>query len=602
MTDCRLTERGRKCALRCLRKRSRQVCALSAGSCLTQERAEFLIWTSSPAFLHTEMSICAVSAASGGTACSPIGTTLWSFPPPRKVGSRQLIHTTVIDCASQGGWKDNETCNTMLALSESSKASAPVPKGRSQLSLFVFHHCLSSCRSLPSVFFGQSISALFFHLSATPLASSSSRLPSFIMLVTLNPLSLLATFCIVFVLFNVRSAGSTYSSFRLAPHLRLDDINLPDLDQNIATAAFAINNSKKIIRKSTARQKLFRRKDCETAQVISGDSCATLAERCGIPGPDLTKYNGDPALCSKLAPGQYVCCSPGSLPDLSPRKQADGTCAVHTVAKGETCNSIASTHTISIGNIGEWNKHTWQFIGCNALQEDQLICVSGGDPPMPAPIPNAVCGPQVSGTVKPDNISLPDALASLNPCPLKVCCNIWGQCGNTDEFCTASKSESGAPGTAAPGKNGCISNCGTEIVSSPPPAKAFAVGYFEGYAQQRPCLNMNPSEINLAAYSHLHFGFGTLSESFDVVIDKNSTDAWEQFKELSGPSLILSLGGWSFSTEAASYAIFRNGVKQEHRSKLAKSIASFVSSSGIDGVDFDWEYPGAADIPGKHGF
>lgn len=37
---------------------------------------------------------------------------------------------------------------------------------------------------------------------------------------------------------------------------------------------------------------------------------------------------------------------------------------------------------------------------------------------MPAPFKNAVCGPQVPGTQKPENISSPGALASLNICPL----------------------------------------------------------------------------------------------------------------------------------------------------------------------------------------
>lgn len=58
----------------------------------------------------------------------------------------------------------------------------------------------------------------------------------------------------------------------------------------------------------------------------------------------------------------------------------------------------------------------------------------------------------MNGTVRP---ATGTALADVNPCPLNVCCNVWGQCGMTDDFCTISKSETGAPGTSAPGKNGC---------------------------------------------------------------------------------------------------------------------------------------------------
>ena len=75
--------------------------------------------------------------------------------------------------------------------------------------------------------------------------------------------------------------------------------------------------------------RLLRRGDCSTVQVKSGDSCASLATECGISGADFTKYNSDPSLCSKLTPGQHVCCSPGSLPDFAPKPQADGTCATH---------------------------------------------------------------------------------------------------------------------------------------------------------------------------------------------------------------------------------------------------------------------------------
>jgi hypothetical protein len=56
-------------------------------------------------------------------------------------------------------------------------------------------------------------------------------------------------------------------------------------------------------------------------------------------------------------------------------------------------------------------------------------------------------------------------LADLNLCKLNACCNIWGQCSMTAEFCTKSQLKTGAPGTAALGKNSYISHCGTDIIN-----------------------------------------------------------------------------------------------------------------------------------------
>lgn len=49
---------------------------------------------------------------------------------------------------------------------------------------------------------------------------------------------------------------------------------------------------------------------------------------------------------------------------------------------------------------------------------------------------------QKPGTVRPNNGSTWD-WAALNPCPLNACCDIWGQCGITQEFCTNTTASGG---------------------------------------------------------------------------------------------------------------------------------------------------------------
>ncbi|RMJ23485.1 hypothetical protein PHISP_05635 [Aspergillus sp. HF37] len=44
--------------------------------------------------------------------------------------------------------------------------------------------------------------------------------------------------------------------------------------------------------------------------------------------------------------------------------------------------------------------------------------------------------------------------------------------------------------------------------------------------------------------------------------------------------------------------IFREGVRPANRLKFATNIANYIKDNYLDGVDIDWEYPGAPDIPG----
>lgn len=204
---------------------------------------------------------------------------------------------------------------------------------------------------------------------------------------------------------------------------------------------------------------------------------------------------------------------------------------------------------------------------------------------MPATLANAVCGPQVVGTLAP-NAS--QTLSELNPCPLNACCDIWGQCGTTAEFCTNSTSSTGAPGTAADGGNGCISNCGTGIVSGDAPAEFRKIGYFEGFEDTRLCLNMDASEIDTSNYTHIHLGFAQITDDFNV----NTTVIQDQFDSfvanVTGVKKILSFGGWSFSTDADTSPIFREGVTEANRNVFVTNLAAFIATHAFDGVDFDW--------------
>ncbi|KAJ5121270.1 uncharacterized protein N7515_009231 [Penicillium bovifimosum] len=345
---------------------------------------------------------------------------------------------------------------------------------------------------------------------------------------------------------------------------------------------------------SHAARALHPRSTCSTTQVQLGQLCGDLATTCGITLSQFYEYNsGSTTWCNNLVPGQHVCCTSGTLPDYTPSKYSNGTCYTYTVQPDDTCKGLSAAYDIDADDIEKWNKETWGWFGCNDLQIGGYICLSDGSSPMPAPVANAVCGPQVAGTITPPSGT---NLSTLNECPLNACCDVWGQCGTTDEFCTITESSTGAPGTAKNNTNGCISNCGTSIVKSDAPSEFRKVAYFEGYDKTRPCLSASVESIAAKDYTHVHLGFATITSDFKVNVS-DITGQFNTFVNLgTNWKKILSFGGWDFSTNPDTYDRFRQAVTVDNRATFASNIVAFVEKYNLDGVDFDWEYPSEPDI------
>lgn len=64
--------------------------------------------------------------------------------------------------------------------------------------------------------------------------------------------------------------------------------------------------------------------------------------------------------------------------------------------------------------------------------------------------------------------------------------------------------------------------------------------------------------------------------------------------------VFASIGGWTFSdNNTKTQPVFGNIAKNEgNRQKFADNVVSFMKEYGFDGVDIDWEYPGAPDRGG----
>ncbi|TGJ88484.1 hypothetical protein E0Z10_g372 [Xylaria hypoxylon] len=241
---------------------------------------------------------------------------------------------------------------------------------------------------------------------------------------------------------------------------------------------------------------------------------------------------------------------------------------------------IAASYDISQAKIETYNKKTWAWNGCEALLLGQTICLSTGTPPFPVSVSNAVCGPQVPGTKKPTSGSS-DSWESLPPCPLNVCCNVWGMCGATDDFCVIDAASTGAPG---------ISNCGRVIIKGSEPAETMRVTYFESWNEGRPCLHMDVNQIDTSKCTHVHFAFANITSAFDIEVSGVQAQ-FDDFKALTDVKRIITFGGWDFSTAPSTYKILREATKSANRAKFESNIVAFVKKHNLDVVDIDWEYP-----------
>lgn len=108
----------------------------------------------------------------------------------------------------------------------------------------------------------------------------------------------------------------------------------------------------------------------------------------------------------------------GAAVSVAPQANSNGICYKYVVQAGETCSMIAQAHSITVADIETYNARSWAWSGCGHLSQGTFICLSAGEPMMPVALPNAVCGPQVPGAMRPNNWS---ELGSLNPCAANEC-------------------------------------------------------------------------------------------------------------------------------------------------------------------------------------
>lgn len=175
-------------------------------------------------------------------------------------------------------------------------------------------------------------------------------------------------------------------------------------------------------------------------------------------------------------------------------------------------------------------------------------------------------------------------------CPLNVCCSEFGFCGTTTDFCS----------------DGCQSNC-----DQPKPSVATSnsqqrvIGYWEAWNSEHPCGTMTAGAIPATLLTHLNIAFGYISHDFKVTnMDGIPSEMYKNLGNIKSRNpdikILIALGGWTFSDPGTWQSVFPDVVStQTNRATFIENLIGFLSEYGYDGVDFDWEYPGAEDRGGS---
>uniref|UniRef100_T1JB05 chitinase n=1 Tax=Strigamia maritima TaxID=126957 RepID=T1JB05_STRMM len=125
------------------------------------------------------------------------------------------------------------------------------------------------------------------------------------------------------------------------------------------------------------------------------------------------------------------------------------------------------------------------------------------------------------------------------------------------------------------------------------------VCYFSGWANKRPGIgNFNADSIDPFSCTHFIYAFAGLNSETYTIESLGDEEEYIKFIQLKrknpAAKVMIALGGWAEGGKK--YSVMAR--VPERRALFVATALDFLQRHGFDGMDLDWEYPGAIDRDG----
>jgi chitinase len=176
--------------------------------------------------------------------------------------------------------------------------------------------------------------------------------------------------------------------------------------------------------------------------------------------------------------------------------------------------------------------------------------------------------------------------------PLMAVASVCAAAAKTTTTATTTKTTTT---TAAPTSTKSTDVKIVSTTTSKPAASATGVktgksgaGLVAGYWPSWAVSTLPPESIAWSKFDIVYYAFAVPTSSGSITIDDSKLlKRFVKAAQAGNTKAVLSLGGWGQSTG------FSQSVRTDAaRAKFITSVVNVISTYNLDGVDFDWEYPG----------